>query len=244
MMNRIILKNISKKFKIGHNKNKEFLGSLLSFASNRKSRREIVVLNNISLDLGYGEILGIMGNNGSGKSTLLRIIAGIFSMDAGSIEINGRIVSLINLRVGLKDRLTMKDNIFLMGSLIGMSYKEIEDSFNSIVEFCELEEFVNAKIYQFSAGMGQRLVFSIAIHSKPDILLLDEVFEIGDENFRKKSANKIKQMVSENNISVLLVSHDLDIIEKYCDRVIWIDKGQIFKQGNLDEIIKLYKQKF
>ena len=210
--------------------------------SSRGQKREIIVLNNLSIVICPGEIVGIIGENGSGKSTLLRIIAGIFKADRGSAEINGKIVSLINLGVGLKERLTMRDNIFLMGSLFGLSYGEIKSRFDSVVEFSELKEFIDTKIYQFSAGMIQRLIFSIAIYSSPDILLLDEVFEVGDESFRKKSAEKIKELVKNDKISVLLVSHDLEMVEKYCDKVLLLRKGQIIEEGNPRDVVNLYKQ--
>ncbi len=240
-MSRITVKNISKKFRIGFMKNQSILNRLLIALSSRGQKKEIIVLNDVSIAINKGETVGIIGENGSGKSTLLRIIAGIYKADKGDVFINGKIISLINLGVGLKERLTMKDNIFLMGSLLGMSNKNIIEKFDDIVLFSELEDFVDTKVYQFSAGMIQRLIFSIAINANPDILLLDEVFEVGDENFREKSAKKIKDLVNTKNVAVILVSHELEMIEKYCDRAILIKKGKIQKEGNSKEVVEFYR---
>ncbi|MEI7810114.1 MAG: ATP-binding cassette domain-containing protein [bacterium] len=222
-------------------KNQSILNRLLIALSSRGQKKEIIVLNDVSIAINKGETVGIIGENGSGKSTLLRIIAGIYKADKGDVFINGKIISLINLGVGLKERLTMKDNIFLMGSLLGMSNKNIIEKFDDIVLFSELEDFVDTKVYQFSAGMIQRLIFSIAINANPDILLLDEVFEVGDENFREKSAKKIKDLVNTKNVAVILVSHELEMIEKYCDRAILIKKGKIQKEGNSKEVVEFYR---
>lgn len=225
---RIIIEKISKRFKIGFKKRASFLERFLIFFSGREPKKIIQVLNNINLVIFAGEIIGLIGKNGCGKSTLLRIITGITRQDNGEIRTNGKIVSLINLNVGLKERLTMKDNIFLIGSLFGMSQKEIFKKYNSIINFAELEQYENTKIYQFSSGMKQRLVFSIAINSNPDILLLDEVFEVGDENFKKKSSQKIKEIAKRGG-AVILVSHDINLINKNCYKVINIDEGKIKK---------------
>jgi len=198
-------------------------------------------LREISFSVEGGEVVGIVGENGSGKSTLLRIIAGIYDRDGGEVKTKGKIIPLINLNIGLMDRLTMEDNIYLCCGLFGLSRKETKRSFDSIVEFSELINFVNTKIYQFSEGMKQRLSFSIAVHCNPDILLLDEVFEVGDEDFKIKSANKIKDFV-KSGVTVLLVSHELQLIERYCDRAIWLDKGSIVKQGKAQEVVERYSK--
>jgi len=240
MKERIIIENVSKKFKIGFKKNQSALARLISLFSGKEPQRTIAALKNISLKCYSGEIFGIIGENGSGKSTLLRCIAGIYDYE-GTIKSEGKIISLINLNVGLQPRLTMKDNIFLCCSLFGLGNKEIKKRFNSIVEFSGLKNFVNTKIYQFSEGMKARLAFSIAIHCNPEILLLDEVFGVGDETFKAISSRKIKELVS-NGALVILVSHDLEMIEKYCDRVIWMEKGKIKREGETNEIIREYKK--
>jgi ABC-type polysaccharide/polyol phosphate transport system ATPase subunit len=238
--NRVIVNNLNKSFRIGFKLPHSFLSRVFLVFSGREPKKTLKAIDNVSLEINSGEIIGVIGKNGSGKSTLLRIIAGIYDYDSGEVIQNGKIISLIDLGAGLKFRLTMRDNIFLVGSYFGLSQKEIRDKFNSIVEFSELEDFVNTKIYQFSTGMIQRLAFSIAIHCNPEILLLDEVFEVGDEEFRRKCADKIKELVG-TGVSVILVSHDLSLIEKYCDKVILMHSGEIIKKGNAKEIIKRYK---
>jgi len=223
---RVNINNISKKFMIGRNNNLGALERFLSLFSGREPKKLIYALKNVSFNAHSGEIVGLIGDNGSGKSTLLRIIAGVYYPDGGEVAINGKVVSLINLTVGLKERLTMRENIFLVASLFGTSHAEIKKRFDEVVKFSELGDFVNTKIYQFSAGMLQRLAFSIAIYSNPNILLLDEVFEVGDEDFKKRSANRIKEMV-KNGVCVFLASHDMEMVTKYCDRVIRMEKGEI-----------------
>ncbi len=225
-MKRIILQNISKSFDIGIEKRRSTLGAAVSAISSRESKKRFTALDDVSLEIGSGEILGITGNNGSGKSTLLRIMAGIYVPDSGKLIVNGRVISIINLGIGLMERLPMRDNIFIVGSLFGMSQKMIRERMNSIIEFSGLHEFIGTKIYQFSAGMIQRLAFSIAIHADPDILLLDEVFEVGDEEFRKKSGEKIQQLV-RTGTAVILVSHDHEIINRYCHTVLTMAHGKI-----------------
>ncbi len=240
-MKRIIVNNLNKNFKIGFRPSQSFLSRVASVISGKEPKKNLKAIDNVSLELNSGEIVGIIGTNGSGKSTLLRIIAGIYNYDSGEVIINGKIISLINLRIGLKERLTMKENIFLVGSYFGVSQKEIKKKLNSIVEFSGLKKFMNTKIYQFSLGMIQRLAFSIAINTNSEILLLDEVFEVGDEEFRRKSANEIKELI-KTGVSVILVSHDLDMIKKHCDKVILMHKGKIIKIGNPREIIGKYSK--
>jgi ABC-type polysaccharide/polyol phosphate transport system ATPase subunit len=241
-MRRITIKNVSKKFNIGYIKKQGFLARMLSAFSHRENKKEITVLNNVSFNIDSGEVVGIIGDNGSGKSTLLRVIAGIYKADSGEVSTNGRIISLINLGVGLKERLTMKENIFFVGSALGISQKEIREKFDSIVKFSQLGEFLETKIYQFSAGMIQRLIFSIAAYSDPDILLLDEVFEVGDEHFRQKSSGKMKELIKQN-VTIVVVTHSLGLVKKYCNKAILIEKGKVIKEGNPSEVVALYKQK-
>lgn len=239
---RIAIDGVSKKFMIGGRKKMGVLSRLLSLVSGKEPQRLLYALKSLSLSVYPGEIVGIIGDNGSGKSTLLRIIAGIYQPDGGEVKVNGKIISIINLFVGLKDRLDMKENIFLVGSLFGMSRAKIKEEFNNIVEFSELKEFVNTKIYQFSSGMLQRLAFSIAIHCNPEILLLDEVFEVGDEQFKKKSAGRLKEL-ARNGVSIILVGHDLDIINKYCARTIWLKEGGMAADGATRDITQKYMER-
>jgi ABC-type polysaccharide/polyol phosphate transport system ATPase subunit len=236
---RIKIENVSKRFMVGRRIKMGALARLVSLVSGKEPQRPVYVLKNLSFDVCSGEIAGIIGDNGSGKSTLLRIIAGIYQPDNGIVYVNGKIISLINLIVGLKERLTMKENIFLCCSLFGLSQKDAKARLQEIIEFSGLQEYADTKIYQFSEGMKQKLSFSIAVHCNPDILLLDEVFEVGDEDFKKKSADKIKELVS-GGASVVLVSHDLDLIKKHCNAAMWLKNGEIHEKGGAEAVAGHY----
>lgn len=238
MIERIIVENVSKKFKIGFKKSESALSRIISLFSGRESKKTLEALKGVSFKINSGEIVGIIGKNGSGKSTLLRCLARIYDYE-GQIRAKGNIISIINLGAGFHYRLTMKENIYLCCSLFGLSRKRIKEVFSSIIEFSELDNFVNTKLYQFSSGMKNRLAFSIAIHCSPEILLLDEVFEIGDESFKIKSAGKIEEMVKKG-ACVVLVSHDLGLVKKYCNRAILVEEGKIKKEGKAKEIVREY----
>ncbi|MFH1835616.1 MAG: ABC transporter ATP-binding protein [Methanobacteriota archaeon] len=241
-MKRIILEKVSKKFRIGFTKNQTALARVASTLSGREPKKDLWALKDVSLTVDSGTILGILGENGSGKSTLLRVIAGIYPADGGAIETNGKIISLIGLNIGLQDRLSMKDNISLCCSLFGLSQKTIGERYKEIIEFSELEDFENTKLYQFSSGMLQRLAFSMAIHCNPEILLLDEIFEVGDEHFKKKSTETLKKLV-EKGATILLVTHELWMIQKYCDKAIWMEEGKIKEYDDTTSVINNYRAK-
>jgi len=234
-MKRIIVNKLSKKFNIGFKKRQTALSRL----SNWHKHKELVALHDLSFEVSSGEIVGVIGKNGSGKSTLLRILADIYPQHDGSKDINGKVIPLIGLGQASAARLTMADNIYLVGALFGLDRKLIKKKFHQIVTFSELDEFVHTKLFQFSEGMKQRLAFSIAIHCNPDILLLDEVFEVGDQEFRNKSAAKIKEL-AKAGITVMLVSHELDMIRRNCDRVIWMEGGKIIKDDSTNEVLEGY----
>ena len=236
----IAVNSISKTYTIGSYEPKSVLQQLLSVGSTTTRNRTLSVLSDISFELRAGEILGIVGNNGCGKSTLIKIVAGILQPDSGEVQVTGKIVPLIHLDTGVKARLTMKENIYLAGTLLGMSHAEIKSKFNDIVAYTGLEKFVYTKWYQFSDGMKQKVVFSIGIHANPDILLLDEAFSAGDEAFRLKSIETITAM-AKRGVSVLMVGHNLGSMEQCCDRTIWIDKGVIKMEGDSTEVIRTYR---
>jgi ABC-2 type transport system ATP-binding protein len=238
-MDRLIIRNLSKKFLIGYKKQQNALGKVISLISGREPKRTLWALRNISLTAKAGEIVGIVGKNGSGKSTLMRIIAGIYSHDEGEIVTCGKIIPLIYLNAGLQRRLSVIDNIYLVCSIFGLGQKTIRQRCASIVSFAGLDEFTGTKIYQLSMGMMQRLAISMALNSDAKILLLDEVFGVGDEGFRNKVIERILQNVREG-VTILFVSHQIDEIRKYCHRAIWLDKGQIVKEGFPEDISSAY----
>lgn len=244
-ISRISVHNICKKFNLSGKKSANALSGLLESVSGKDNSIKFEAIKNISFELYAGEKLGLIGGNGSGKSTLLRIIAGIYQSDSGNIISNGNIIYINGFGIGLKHRLSMRDNIYLVASIMGLSRKEINQRFDEIVAFSELEEFVDTKIYQFSYGMIMRLCFSISMHclqyKKNDILLLDEVFGSGgDFSFEKKAIAKMESLIKQG-ASFIIVSHNLETITKYCDRVILLDEGEIMSVGAAEEIVNAYK---
>lgn len=240
-MTRIQIQNVKKAFQIGFNKKQTALSRFISVFSGREPKKRLLALNDISIDIDEGELVGIIGSNGSGKSTLLRCISGIYHTDGGRIRTNGKIVPLINLYWSLQDRLTMRDNIFLCCSLLGLSTSEIKTKFRNICEFAELTQYINTKLYQFSSGMKQRLSFSMGLHARPCIILIDEVFEVGDNHFKKKSFAAMHDLIRKGG-SVLVISSDINIIDENCSRVIWLEKGKVRMDGPVREVVKVYQQ--
>jgi ABC-type polysaccharide/polyol phosphate transport system ATPase subunit len=243
----IKLENISKTFNRDYKKRENILFRILSFLSGKKNKNKFLVLDNVSLQAKSGENVGIIGKNGSGKSTLLRIIAGIYQANNGKIKTKGKVIYLTGFGQGLKPKLTMRENIFLIGSIRGLSQKEIKQKLNEITEFAGLEDYIDTKVYQFSSGMLTRLSFSITIHciahQDPDILLIDEAIGAGaDITFQNKAANKMEELI-KGGATVILVSHNLGQIKKYCDRVIILENGRIKNIGNPKKIIQIYKKR-
>jgi len=242
----IQLTNISKSFNIGFKKNEGALAKLISFVSGRESKKELKVLKNVSFYTYPAQVIGIIGKNGSGKSTLLRIIAGVYKSDSGQLKTSGRVDYLSGFSNGLSHKLTMEENIYLMGAIMGLSQNDIKEKFKDIVDFSGLKDFVYTKVYQFSSGMVTRLAFAVTIHClnhcKPDILLLDEVFGAGgDIDFEDKAIEKMVEFIGGGS-TVILASHNLKIIEKYCDMVLFLDGGEIVKMGRPADIIDEYKR--
>lgn len=239
------LQRVCKRFDIGFKKHENALFRVMRIFSGREQKKTIHVLEEISFDVLRGERVGIIGRNGSGKSTLLRLIAGIYGHDSGLMDITGSVVYISGFSQGLKSKLTMRDNVYLVGSIMGLSKKEIDEEFDSIVDFSGLEDFVETKVYQFSSGMTTRLAFSIFIfcilRNRPDILLLDEVIGAGgDIDFTAKANNKMEELIHSGS-TVLFVSHGMGEVEKLCSKVIWIEKGKIVLYGPAHRVIDAYK---
>lgn len=183
----------------------------------------------ISFEIPKGQIVGICGKNGSGKSTTLRAIAGIFSADSGTIDLHNNAVSLLSIGVGFNKALTGYENILLSGLLLGYSEEKIRENMQEIIDFSELGDFINRPVREYSSGMYSKLAFSITAILKTEIILIDEVFSVGDIHFKQKSYNKMKELISDKNTTVIIVSHSLNTLKKLCDRVIWIDSGKIIE---------------
>jgi ABC-type polysaccharide/polyol phosphate transport system ATPase subunit len=196
-------------------------------------------LENVSIEIKKGEVIGIMGANGSGKSTLLRVIAGIYAPDEGSVNVQGRITLLAGIGTGFQQDLTGRENIYLTGSIYGYSKREISDLENEIIEFSGIHDFIDRPIRTYSAGMRARLGFAIVSNLEPDILLLDEVMSVGDAEFRKKSRKKIEELIN-GEATVIIVSHSKSIIKGICDRIFAIDKGRIVTDGKIESAFEFY----
>lgn len=234
----IKIANLSKTFKIPTEKRRSARERFITFRF--KSQYKLLsALKNINLEVQPGEWLGIIGPNGSGKSTLLKLISSIYEPDKGQININGRIIPFLELGVGFNPELSAKDNIFLNGTILGMTRKQIKQKFNYIVNFAGIKQFINLKLKNFSSGMHVRLGFSVAIQAPGDIFLLDEVWAVGDHQFRQK-VNKVFKQLRKRGKTVLIVSHEMDQITDICDRVIWLDKGQIMAQGKPQDVVNKY----
>lgn len=203
---------------------------------------EFEAVRGISFQVEKGEILGIIGKNGSGKSTLLRAIAGVFCPNAGTIDLRGNTVSLLSLGVGFKDTLTGRRNIYLSGMLLGFSEKEIREKEKEIVDFAELGEFIDRPVRTYSSGMYSKLAFSITCNLETDIILVDEVLSVGDEGFQKKSLAKMESLIQDKDRTVIIVSHSIETLEELCDRVMWINEGEIVEIGEPGKVLGEYQE--
>jgi ABC-type polysaccharide/polyol phosphate transport system, ATPase component len=204
--------------------------------------QEFFALKDVSLDVKRGESWGIVGNNGSGKSTLLKLICGILKPYTGSVEVRGNIAPLIELGAGFDSELTARENIYLNGALLGHKKVFMEQHFDEIIEFSELQDFIDVPLKNFSSGMAARLGFAIATIVKPDILIVDEVLAVGDAAFQEKCKKRMEEMLSHGT-TLLFVSHSIKQVKELCNNVIWIDKGIVKACGKAEEVIPLYEIK-
>lgn len=214
--------------------------SLLHFHRNKVD--EFQAIRNVSFNVPKGNILGIVGKNGSGKSTMLNAIAGIFAPDSGTIDLKGNSVSLLSIGVGFQRELTGRENIILSGMLLGFSEKAVRERMEEIIEFSELGKFIDAPVRTYSSGMYSKLAFSITAILETDIMLIDEVLSVGDARFKKKSYNKMKQLLSDENRTVVMVSHDTKTLDGLCDEILWLHDGEIKMYGNTKEVLEKYEE--
>ncbi len=196
----------------------------------------------VTFEVPKGQILGICGKNGSGKSTLLRAISGIFSPDKGSINLHGNSISLLSIGVGFQKQLTGYENIYLSGMLLGYNKAQIDEKVDEIIEFSELGEFIYRPVRSYSSGMYSKLAFSITAILETDIMLIDEVLSVGDVHFKEKSYNKMKELISDSNRTVVIVSHSTNTIVDLCDKVIWLHEGLIKDEGDPAKIMAKYEE--
>lgn len=209
----------------------------------KKSEKIVVeALKGISFHAEKGEVLGIVGRNGSGKSTLLRTLAGVFSPDAGTIDLKGNSISLLSLGTGFQSEISGRENIMLNGMLLGFTEEQISDKMDKIISFAEIGEFIDMPVRTYSSGMNSKLAFSITAILETDIILVDEVLSVGDAKFRKKSYNKMRQLIDDKDRTALIVSHQENTLCDLCDRVLWLHDGELRMIGEAKEVLDQYQE--
>jgi len=233
------VKNLSKKFRIYHEKRDTVYEGVREWFTKQKNHEDLEVLRNVSFDIKKGEMFGIIGKNGSGKTTLLRIIAGIYKPDGGSVSMNGSIIPILGLGAGFQIDLTARANVIEYGILLGFKKQEIQNRVEKIFEFAELEKFSDTKIKNFSTGMYGRLAFATAIQVDPDLLVIDEVLQVGDLAFQQKCLEAILSFKKRGK-SVIFVSHDMNPVLNHCDRAMWLDQGKIGAIGEPQKVVESY----
>jgi len=236
----IKLGSVNKIFSVPHERRNTLKESLINF-HRRLKYEDFYALKNIDLEVKQGEFVGIIGKNGSGKSTLLKVMANIYKPTSGNVYVNGSLSPFLELGVGFNGDLTARENVYLNGVILGLSYEEINEKYKAIVDFAELEDFMEMKLKNFSSGMQVRLAFSVAIQVDVDIYLCDEVLAVGDLSFQKKCLNVFGNL-KKSGKTIVYVSHDMDSIKEFCDKTAFVENGEIKMFGETDESIQKYLQ--
>lgn len=235
----ISINSVSKAFKLPHEKQTSIKSLFVNLFRAKRTYERQQVLKEISFDIKRGEFFGITGRNGSGKSTLLKLLAGIYAPSHGSLTVNGKLTPFIELGVGFNPELTGRENVYLNGALLGFNRKQMNQMYDEIVAFAELERFMDQRLKNYSSGMQVRLAFSIAIRVQSDILLIDEVLAVGDVNFQNKCLAVFEE-IKRRGTTVVFVSHDMEAVRRFCDRVALIQDGKLLKMGDAQEVIDEY----
>ena len=233
--------NVSMCFNLSTAKHESLKEYLLAMVQGRLQYDEFYALKDVSLDIMPGDFYGLEGLNGSGKSTLLKTIAGVYKPTRGKVTVNGTIAPLIELGAGFDFELTARENIYLNGALLGYSKQFIEEAFDDIVDFAELRDFLDVPLKNYSSGMVARIAFAIATATKPDLLIVDEVLSVGDFLVQQKCEQRINSLINDDHVTVLIVSHSTEQIERLCNRCVWIEKGQLRMVGPAQEVCQAYR---
>jgi ABC-type polysaccharide/polyol phosphate transport system ATPase subunit len=234
-------RNLTKVFKVLH-RERSLKSAVLKWARFRfPKREEFTALRDISFQIPKGQTVGVIGRNGSGKSTLLTLLAGIYRPTSGTVQVRGRIASLLELGAGFHPEFTGLENIYLNAAILGLERAEITRQLDAIIEFADLAEFIDTKLKFYSSGMVARLGFAVAVHVNPEVLLVDEVLAVGDANFHEKCYSKIDEF-KRQGVTIFFVSHDLEAVRRVCDRVIWIDHHVIKEDGKPEDVIAHYEK--
>ena len=240
-MNMIEVKNVSMRFNMAKEKHESLKEYFLAAVQGRLQFEEFYALRDVSLTVERGDFYGLVGLNGSGKSTLLKVISGVFKPSAGSVTVRGTIAPLIELGAGFDFDLTARENIFLNGTVLGMTPKYIREKFDEIVEFSELRDFLDIPLKNYSSGMVSRLAFAVATTTKPDVLIADEILAVGDFLFQQKCEKRMQELMG-GGTTVILVSHSIEQIERMCNKVTWLEKGRVRMQGSCGAVCAAYKE--
>ena len=237
----IEVKNVTMKFRMSDEPINSLKEIFTTAITGKLRFNEFLALDNVSFDLEKGKTLGLIGNNGAGKSTTLKLISGILKPTSGTIITRGNVVPMLELGAGFDLELTGKENIYLNGAILGYSKEYLTSKYDEIVEFAEIQDFIDMPIRNYSSGMMARLAFSIASVVHPEILIVDEILAVGDTAFQEKSFNRMKELMS-GGATVLFVSHDLEKIEEMCDKVIWLNHGKVVEIGDPKELCDKYRE--
>ncbi len=233
----ISVEHVNKSFKVYFDKGYTLKEKLLFWKRNRHEKRN--VLNDVSFTANKGESIGLIGRNGCGKSTMLKMLTRIYYPNAGKITVNGRVSSLIELGAGFHPDMTGRENIYINASIYGLSKKEIDKRLQTIIDFSELHDFIDNPVRTYSSGMYMRLAFAVAINVDADILLIDEILAVGDASFQAKCFDKLREL-KKKGITIVLVSHNMEMVSMFCDKCIWIEKGKIKSNSKTESVLKQY----
>lgn len=237
MANAIEVRNINKQFVLRHTRSMKEAFVWLVKGRKGDLSEKFHALKGVSLDVEQGEAVALLGMNGSGKSTLLKHISGVMLPDSGTVGTRGRVAGLIEVGAGFHHDLSGRDNVYLNGAILGMTESEIDEKFDSIVEFSEIGQFIDTEVKFYSSGMYLRLAFSVAVHTDPEVFLVDEILAVGDEPFQKKCIAKIKELAGEGK-TLVVVSHDLDLVSRICERGVLLEHGQVVMDGPVQEVVE------
>lgn len=238
----IIVDHVDKDFKMYYDRANTLKEKLLFFSKKNKSKDKLLhILKDINLTIDKGESVALIGVNGSGKSTLLKMMTKIIYPNKGKITVNGKLTSLLELGAGFHPDFSGRENIYFNSSIFGLTKKEIEKRIDQIIEFSELQDFIDNPVRTYSSGMYMRLAFSVAINVDADILLIDEILAVGDAHFQEKCFNKLKELKKQGK-TIVIVSHSTGQIKEFCDRAVWLYQGKVRMDGKVDEVLKEYEK--
>ena len=237
----IQVNNITVRYKIANDRVSSLKEFVIKKIKKSITEKDFLALDNVSFTVEKGDVVGVVGRNGAGKSTLLKVVSGIQKPASGNIVLNGRVVPMLELGAGFDMELSGKENVYLNGAVLGYSKEFLDEKYNDILEFSELGDFINMPVRNYSSGMVARLAFSIASMLNPEILIVDEVLSVGDENFQRKSKNRMIELMSGGS-TVLFVSHNIKQIEEICNKAVWLEHGKVVMTGPSDVVCAEYKK--